>query len=272
MNRHGYCSSYSEVKNFERCASVAENTVTLDSSPHFIQFVADNVDHNVRTLDSKNTFHGIIAAFSPRTRTNTANKRVDVTSKDIAAVGHINIDRFTSEEYILHYMYYEHLSEPKRIYPHLKLDLIWKISPLLRISRPLWSGFMQTVYKGDHPPASSVMLFPVIDLDPHDLTCTHSTLSLCFHQQIQEWKENDYHVKPQEWGWKTSEEKFLPNTTDLQPAPQKLLEIIRCNCKSRSNTMRCTCRNHGMVCSMECSECRDVCANMETISADRLRV
>ena len=169
--------------------------MTLDSSPHFIQFVADNVDHNVRTLDSKNTFHLIIAAFSPRTRTNTAIKRVDVTSKDIAAVGHINIDRFTSEEYILHYMFYEHLSEPKRIYPHLKLDLIWKISPLLRISRPLWSGFMQTVYKGDHPPASSVMLFPVVDLDPHDLTCIHSTLSLRVYQQIQEWKENDYHVE-----------------------------------------------------------------------------
>ena len=27
---------------------------------HFVQYVADNVDHNVRTLDGFNTFHDII--------------------------------------------------------------------------------------------------------------------------------------------------------------------------------------------------------------------
>ena len=45
-----------------------------------MQFVADNVDHNSRTLDGMNTFHGmgIIA----------------VSADDLAAVGRINIHHF----------------------------------------------------------------------------------------------------------------------------------------------------------------------------------
>ena len=88
--------------------------------------------------------------------------------------------------------------------------------------------------------------------------------SLRVYQQIQEWKGNDCHVKPQEWGWKTSEGKFIPIMTDLQPAPQKFLEIIRCNYKSGCNTMYCSCRNHGMVCYLACSECIGVCTSMRT--------
>ena len=55
--RHGFCSSYSEVKMFEL-------SVTND---HFLQYVADNVDHNANTLDGYNIFHGmgIIAAITP---------------------------------------------------------------------------------------------------------------------------------------------------------------------------------------------------------------
>ena len=92
--------------------------------------------------------------------------------------------------------------------------------------------------------------------------------SLHVFQQIQEWKGGDHHVNPQEWGWKTSEGKFIPIMTDLQPAPQKLLEIIQCNCRSGCNTMRCSCRKHGMVCSMACSDCRGICANMGNTSED----
>jgi len=35
-----------------------EELLTSDNRP-FIQYVADNVDHNVRTLDGRGTFHGM---------------------------------------------------------------------------------------------------------------------------------------------------------------------------------------------------------------------
>ena len=48
LSSMGFCSSYSEVQKFESSAVVAKNQDTshsLDQS-HFLQFVADNVDHH----------------------------------------------------------------------------------------------------------------------------------------------------------------------------------------------------------------------------------
>lgn len=33
-----------------------------------------------------------------------------------------------------------------------------------------------------------------------------------------------------EWGWKEIEGKLMPLLTDLPPAPDELMKIIRCNC------------------------------------------
>ena len=43
-------------------------------------------------------------------------------------------------------------------------------------SRPNWSGFVQYVSIGNHPPKSRVQMLPIIDLNPADETCIYSTL------------------------------------------------------------------------------------------------
>ena len=70
----GYCSSYSEVSRFEEnaAASVAPDMLggqTAISDIMFL-FAADNVDHNIVTLDEKGTFNGMgmIAAATPGTQ------------------------------------------------------------------------------------------------------------------------------------------------------------------------------------------------------------
>ena len=125
---------------------------------------------------------GIIAALAPGIRTDTQIRRINVTSEDIASVGRINIKSFAPEADILSVMRYEHLSDPKKEYPNSNLDLLWKISPVLDESRPLWSGLMQMVHKGEHTKAASVLFLPMIDLDPNDPTCIYSTLTfVCTH-------------------------------------------------------------------------------------------
>ena len=48
--------------------------------------------------------------------------------------------------------------------------------------RPAWSGMMQMVHTGDHPGQSSVLLLPMMDLDPGNMSCVHSTHTfLCEH-------------------------------------------------------------------------------------------
>ena len=76
------------------------------------------------------------------------------------------------------------------------------------------------------------------------------------YYQVQEWKGAGDGLLPEEWGWKESEEMFVPVTTYLLPAPDDLLHIIRCNCLTDCGTMRCPCRKHGIACSIVCGNCK----------------
>ena len=71
LNQLGFCSSYSEIQRYERSAAVNLGTDIpglVDGS--VVQHKADNVYHNLRTLDGYNTFHGmsIIATITPKTK------------------------------------------------------------------------------------------------------------------------------------------------------------------------------------------------------------
>ena len=86
LNSHGFCSSYTEVTKFEMSAAQTKGT---DIPGHFVQYVADNVEHNVCTLDGQNTFHGmgIIAAVTPTTHSDSPIPRCSTTAAEIANIG-----------------------------------------------------------------------------------------------------------------------------------------------------------------------------------------
>ncbi|PIK46569.1 hypothetical protein BSL78_16578 [Apostichopus japonicus] len=73
LSKFGFCSSYSEVAKFGRNAAITDGTdIPNLTAGHFVQYVADNVDHNVRTIDGMGTFHGMgmIAAITPEIKRN----------------------------------------------------------------------------------------------------------------------------------------------------------------------------------------------------------
>lgn len=87
LSAMGYCSSYSEVQRFEEnaVASVGQDVLggTIDRMDMALLFAADNVDHNIITLDGKGTFHGMgmVAAVTPGrkvSRTVLRQKTADV--------------------------------------------------------------------------------------------------------------------------------------------------------------------------------------------------
>ena len=58
----GFAVSYSEVTRYKQACSsqsIDEQIKLLCSEGSFTHFIADNVDHNVRTLDGSGTFHGM---------------------------------------------------------------------------------------------------------------------------------------------------------------------------------------------------------------------
>ena len=80
--------------------------------------------------------------------------------------------------------------------------------------------------------------------------------SLRVYLQIQEWKGSAVGLHPTDWGWQECDEGFLPLQTSLAPAPEHLLQVIRCNCKADCSTMRCTCKKHNIECTPACGNCR----------------
>ena len=97
LHSHGFCTSYSEVQKFERSAAFHQGTeIEGINNESFIQHIADNVDHNIRTIDGLNTFHGmgIIAAVMPRVTATKLVPKVEVLSKDIMQIGSIETHLF----------------------------------------------------------------------------------------------------------------------------------------------------------------------------------
>lgn len=83
--------------------------------------------------------------------------------------------------------------------------------------------------------------------------------------QVQEWAclGRNFFLVPQEWGWELQQGQLFPTTTDVPPAPEDLLKVVRCNCKKDCSSGNCSCRKHGLVCTTACGECRgESCTNV----------
>ncbi len=75
---------------------------------------------------------------------------------------------------------------------------------------------------------------------------------------------------PNEFGWKETDELYVPVITTMEPASKAVLELVRCNCKlSQCSTARCTCRKASLVCTELC-KCslndNNTCENQSDVS------
>lgn len=142
----GFCSSYSEVQRFEKCAAFAQG-ISLPGCQEesFVQCIADNVDHNICTLDGNETFHrmGIVAGITPGGfADNAVIKRYHVTIDDLKSVGKIGLTYYkapiihvsTSE---LKFIRLEDFSVNDHTYI---LDIFLQIAWPLKTPTPGWSG------------------------------------------------------------------------------------------------------------------------------------
>ena len=90
----GICTSYSEAVRYQSSAT-HNSAPVIDGNAH-LQYVFDNADYNLRTLDGRSTFHAMcgIVCVKPKTavHTNTRIPRKGVnTSKGVSCRGVIPI-------------------------------------------------------------------------------------------------------------------------------------------------------------------------------------
>ena len=102
------------------------------------QFIADNVNHNVSTLDGANTFHGmgIIAVTSPGRKQSRPVPRIKKTAEELAFQSKIKIHYYRPEIRAFQQLKYEKLSTTMTSDDTWKVDFIWQIVWPLRSPRP----------------------------------------------------------------------------------------------------------------------------------------
>jgi len=187
----GFSISPSEITLFKQ--SVMDNKdsnaeIVLKGS--FAQWVADNVDHDVCTLDGKNTFHGmgIIAAGIVNSENIDKQQRIKRTrhgrrAEEIISKAKIPISWYdfpdTAALSKTCFKPIVKLQSAHMFSPNLGIDLFWQVS---FISSPdenhtQWNGFMQLHQRNNsHPGKSEVFMAPIINLNPSDENCIYSTL------------------------------------------------------------------------------------------------
>lgn len=60
---------------------------------------------------------------------------------------------------------------------------------------------------------------------------------------------------PEQHGWERDDGVLMPVLTDMPPAPEQLIEVSSCICKTGCNTMRCKCKKNNMICTKNVSLC-----------------
>ena len=178
LNKFGFVASYKEVQKFKKNAAVAADSLMENSCVQFVQYAADNVDHNSCTLDGKNTFHGMgmLAAVTPATKFRCVIPRKTVTTEEIRNAGRVEIVYGPDSSKGLANFFYKPLQGFVHNDPTADFDVIWKTSLLFGKPRPSWSGTMEHVHKGSHPEKASILFLPMIDLSPSDPVCIRSTM------------------------------------------------------------------------------------------------
>ena len=130
---------YNAIQKYERSAAVTQGTDISEYIPEsFVQYVADNADHNSRTPDGTEIFHGmgIIATITLGKKPTISVSKKDVTAEEIAAAGRIDIQPYRRPNEDISQLLYRELQNLNMKDPTANLDLLWKLRlPLLRSPR-----------------------------------------------------------------------------------------------------------------------------------------
>ena len=71
---------------------------------------------------------------------------------------------------------------------------------------------------------------------------------------------------PCKLGWVKEEGGLVPVLSEVQAAPEAVVELFRCNCGVSKCAGRCTCKSHNLACTELCKcEANEECCNTHTV-------
>ena len=162
LSRLGFSVSYQQVRSYKKAVTECRSLTPIIPRGSFVQWTADNVDHNCRTLDGKNTFHGmgIVASVTPHLidqgvaierTTLTKNLKEITSSKNIPIIEYIGKALHpTPLKFKPRSSVREAASLKKDTYSDL--DFAWISNWIAPPTGPLgcnWAGYMQRTYSNE---------------------------------------------------------------------------------------------------------------------------
>ncbi len=186
LSSMNFCVTYREVQRYEY-ALISKDAPTYNLEG-FVQFMFDNADFNVNTIDGHNTFHsmGGIACVTPAgtVDTNELVPRVVTIppAETIGLTGNIPVKTYTRPAVSgLRAIAIRNViavgDTPATLRTAIALDSLWHIGPVFEISPcPSWSGFMQVAMSSCDYDTSRIEVLPLINLDPSNQSTIYTAL------------------------------------------------------------------------------------------------
>lgn len=185
LSKLGVSSSYYNIQLYEASSIIDPPKVNIDNA--FIQFVFDNTDHNVRTLDGHETFHclGGIAVYTPEsevsleggskrcTKMPSASKLASQKQIPIVPYGTFNKSgleklKFVSTSELL-------IGNPLQLAPSYAAYLWAKCNSEVP-QFPSWKGFMEVLSDDTTYFVSNITCLPFIKQPPSQSTTLNTAL------------------------------------------------------------------------------------------------
>lgn len=182
----GVSSSYNDAIRYE--SSVTKNTQMTFSDNAYIQFVFDNADHNICTLDGKSTFHamGGIVCVSPAASVQPdvqVPRNVSVSSSDLVSLGLRTVVPYSQPlksgfSTVVVIDVSEDMLVPESAATASKLDVLWACGSWLNVPEHTgWSGFNERIYNTNTSyQVSAVLPLPFVNLNPNNPSTIYTCL------------------------------------------------------------------------------------------------
>ena len=178
----GLCSSYSEALLYQDSLLVhGQPTIT---SGVFAQWVFDNADYNVNTIDGKNTFHSM-GGIQITTPINCYAKKTDIprlknraTSNQISGIDKIPYEKFENiHSSGLSKIVFKKLTIHDFDTNNMTLaDFIWTYSKVLLPDCPGYNGFMSKITRDLPHQQSQVICLPFLNYSATDYNTIYSAV------------------------------------------------------------------------------------------------
>nr|XP_047140552.1 uncharacterized protein LOC124815795 [Hydra vulgaris] len=186
LSKLGFGISYDEVIRYKQNV-VKHDTIDeiiSGEGTSFLQFVADNTDYDIATVDGKNTHHGlgsIAIANGKFTDVSFKRNKIPRDKKELWSNNKSNDGIMIRQYYIP-----DIPSLTKTIFkPVIQekiqarfIDLLWNIGYLFKNPCPSGPGYMSSATNNIVKHKSNIAILPVIDLHATNLTALYSLL--CF--------------------------------------------------------------------------------------------